>query len=346
MTRAYNTATTQQNSGGAVPAFIAGKNTVLNSSFNVWQRGTSTVLTAQSAYIADRWFGSATAATTFSRQVTGDTTNLPSIQYCLRVQRNSGQTSVSAILMHQPMETVNSIPYAGKTVTLSFYARKGANFSDANSDLSAYLISGTGTDQNYTSGYTGAVFPINERAVLTTTWQRFSYTGTIATNATELTPYFEYSPTGTAGAADYFEITGVQLEVGSVATPYAPNSATYQGELAACQRYYYRQTSTDDIYSRFAFGSAYATTAAQFLFSFPVQMRVKPSALETSAFGTFLLWDGANNNNATAVGGMTRQSVNNASVDFTTAATMTQYRPYWILANNSTSAYVGFSAEL
>ena len=240
MTRAYNTATTQQNSGGAVAGVTAGKNPVLNSSFNVWQRGTSVAFGAYT-YTADRWqaYNNASVGTA-SQQATGDTTNLPNIQYCARVQRTSGSSATNAIQFSQSFETINSIPFAGKTVTLSFYARKGANYSPTSDYLNTTLYYGTGTDQRVLAGYTGGTAAINQNPVLTTTWQRFTYTGTIASTATEIGITFNFNPTGTAGANDYFEVTGVQLEVGSVATPYAPYSATYQGELAACHRYYHK----------------------------------------------------------------------------------------------------------
>ena len=125
MTRAYNTATTQQNTGGAVAGVTAGKNAVINGGMDVWQRGTSVAVSGAYAltYAADRWgffrTGYATGMTV-SRQVTGDTTNLPFIQYSQRVQRDSGNTSTGQIHTVQNFETANSIPYAGKTVTFSF----------------------------------------------------------------------------------------------------------------------------------------------------------------------------------------------------------------------------------
>jgi hypothetical protein len=62
-------------------------NPVLNSAFQVWQRGTSVAVSASTVvYTADRWeiIAGTSQATTVSRQVTGDTTNLPNIQYCAR----------------------------------------------------------------------------------------------------------------------------------------------------------------------------------------------------------------------------------------------------------------------
>ena len=59
-------------------------NPVLNSSMQVWQRGTSFTLASSAiTYTADRWAGyRAATGATVTRQATGDTTNLPFIQYC------------------------------------------------------------------------------------------------------------------------------------------------------------------------------------------------------------------------------------------------------------------------
>jgi hypothetical protein len=262
------------------------RNGVINSGFQVWQRGTSRAVTSVNVYTADRWTANYTVLSpmTISRQATGDTTNLPFIQYCARVQRDSGGVGGTQ-KFYQNFESINSIPYAGKQVTFSFYARAGANYSAASSGLVANLYTGTGTDQNIATGaLTGEANPINQTATLTTTWQRFSYTATLAATATQIALGFQYVAVGTAGAADYFEVTGVMLEVGNQASPYAPNASTFQGELAACQRYYWNSASGG--YSAFdnLFFSGNVTNAtAYYAFSrLPVTMRTAPTITLTS----------------------------------------------------------------
>jgi hypothetical protein len=322
-------------------------NPVINSAFQIWQRGTSVAVTS-SAYTADRWMGyRASAGATISRQVTNDTTNLPSIQYCARVQRDSGNASTDYIAIVNSFETINSIPYAGKTVTLSFYARAGANYSSTSNLMQVILTTGTGTDQNALLSYTGGSNIVSEAATLTTTWQRFTYTAAVGATATELGMYFYFSPTGTASANDFFEITGVQIDVGSVALPFRTNGATIQGELAACQRYYYRQTAAST-FSRFYLGNAGSTTVAQFVAPLPATMRTSPTALDTG--GSFRLYDLSNAPVAvtsfTIIGGTETSPPNIAGFTANTASGLTAIRSYTLTADNSATAYLGFSAEL
>ena len=275
-------------------------NPILNSAFQVWQRGTSVAQATNGyGYTADRWVLWAQGLNnncTTSRQVTNDTTNLPFIQYCARFQRNSGQTGTTGVYAAQFMETVNSIPFAGKNVTFSFYARAGANFSSSSNALTVYLIGGTGTDQNQFASYTGQTTPVNTTATLTTTWQRFTYTGNVAATVTELTTEFGYSPTGTAGANDYFEITGVQIDIGSVALPFRTYAATIQGELAACQRYLPVFAPGN------LFGFASAVNQSLVNVPFLVQPRVAPTGATISSTTGWLLYNGSLASGATTGG--------------------------------------------
>jgi hypothetical protein len=266
-------------------------NPVLNSSFQVWQRGTSiSVAASGTPYTADRWqvFVNANQASTVSRQLVGDSTNLPNIQYAARVQRNSGQTGTGGIYFSQNFESINSVPFAGKTVTLSFYARRGANYSATSNAFGFYLATGTGTDQNLIgSGYTGGAYPLSTTVGLTTTWQRFTVTGTLSTTTNEITLYTEYVPSGTAGANDYFELTGVQLEVGSVATPFKTYAGTIQGELAACQRYFQLLTPTNTFQDILTGASCDQTAYCRYPYVFPTIMRGTPTCSSTGTAGDY-----------------------------------------------------------
>jgi hypothetical protein len=320
-------------------------NPVLNSAMQVWQRGTSftTGYGSNGAFAADRWqiFSGASTGRTFSRQATGDTTNLPNIQYCLRAQRNSGDTQAGGanyITTYQNVETLNSVPFAGKTLTFSFYARAGANFSAASNVLTAAFRTGTGTDQNgYYSGYTGQVDASSINATLTTTWQRFSGSISIPSNATEMAMAFQYSPVGTAGAADYFEVTGVQLDIGSVALPFRTYSGTIQGELAACQRYYYRSTGYSG--SRYCTGFNETTTNFIAYLRSAVTMRVTPTAVDYSNLQTY---DGAFRTvtNVALVGSVQDVFCVNCTVSGVTA------NQSGVLSGSNASSFIGFSAEL
>jgi hypothetical protein len=327
-------------------SMAAGKNPVINGGMDIWQRGTSIAGTS-TAFGPDRFQAyRAVAGSTFSRQVTGDTTNLPNIQYSVRVQRNSGNTATDIIYLLQGLESANSIPFAGKTVTLSFYARKGANFSSASSLMTAQLVSGTGTDQNIAAGFTGASTRISQTPTLTTTWQRFSYTGTILGTATQLGLYFNYTPVGTAGADDWFEITGIQLENGSTATTFSRAGGTIQGELAACKRYYQRLTATTGTsYSKYAVGWGTSSTNAYVLIPAQSEFRIAPTAID---FSTLILDDQTAGGFAvTAVTfANSGATLNAVAINCTAASGLTAYRPFTLMANNSSTAFIGFSAEL
>jgi hypothetical protein len=321
-------------------------NPVINSAMQVWQRGTSFSLAASSAasFASDRWNIGATGvnqACTVSRQATGDTTNLPNIQYGLRIQRNSGQTGTGQLTFAQNIETVNSIPFAGKTVTVSYYARAGANFSAPSSALPVYLATGTGTDQNIYSGFTGSSFSITGAATLTTTWQRFTFTGTIPTTTTELAIYSAWATTGTAGANDYVDVTGFQIDIGSVALPFRTYAGTFQGELAACQRYFYLHSATAARYISMA--AAYSASAAYGYLQFPVSMRTNPTMAVVSGTNYYLFYRNG-----------TYQYINSFSQDagyptgsglYATGLTQTAGNAGWFQIENAAGS-VSFSAEL
>jgi hypothetical protein len=324
-------------------------NPVINGGFDVWQRGTSfTYAGGQLAYQADRWQGWGTgggSAYSVTRQTTSDTTNLPNIQYCIRMQRPTGNTNTDFWAVVQSFENVNSTPFIGKTVTMSFYARRGANYSGASNVLYAQLISGTGTDQNVT-GFTGYTQVISSPATLTTTWQRFAFTGTVGSTATQLGINFNFQGAGTAGAADYFEVTGVQIDLGTYTASTAPSfrrsQGTIQGELSAAQRYYYLHAT--GVGQDIAAGWYHASSDARASIKFPVTMRTSPTLVATTGtnYYGFEVNNGIDTFNDLTIN---RAQPNSAEVYVASNVSGTAGQAGEFYTNNA-SASLAFSAEL
>jgi hypothetical protein len=150
---------------------------------------------------------------------------------------------------------------------------------------------------------------------------------------------FNYAPTGTAGANDWFEVTGVQLEVGSVATPFKTYGGTIQGELAACQRYYLLLAEGNA--KTLGMGAYNGSTQFEGTVAFPVTMRIAPTLIATSGtnfyatrggdgFDSLVIWQPSQN--ATNI-------YNGSQVSGTSGFAS-------VFATNNSAASVAFNAEL
>jgi hypothetical protein len=148
------------------------------------------------------------------------------------------------------------------------------------------------------------------------------------------------SVVGTNGATFY--ITGVQLEVGSTATSfdYRPIGT----ELALCQRYYV-QFLGNNTYETLASGMSSTSQNGYVTVALPVTMRANPTLTYSTVSSTLRWTELANSFNGTAIA-IDQASTKTPFIYITVASGMTSYRAGFITANNSTSAYVGFSAEL
>jgi len=232
---------------GAVQAYLPPfRNALINGDMRINQRGTSTNLASLTAvatatpgsWVTDRWnvYRPGFAAGASIGQGTGMVyADMPfadaGIATYGRIGRTAANTATTAIYCDYNMESQDSYRLVGKQVTLSFYYRNGVNFSD--NFLTATLYSGTGTDQPLRSG-TFTSFATTAFAK-SSSWVRATVTGTVPTSAAQVCLRFSYTPVGTAGNADSFDVTGLQLELGSVATPFEVRP--YPVELGLCQRY-------------------------------------------------------------------------------------------------------------
>jgi hypothetical protein len=320
-------------------AFVAGKNKIINGDFGVWQRGTSfTIPTATYTYTADRFvtYSTHTSGTcTVSQQTfTPGTAPVAGYEgtYFLRMGNASG---ASYYEISQKVEDVRT--FAGQTVTVSFWAKA------SNATTMAFIAG-----QNFGTGGSAGANSTGSNFSLTTSWQRFTYTFTMPSVAGKtigtgsfVWMYFYYG-SGTV-ASNNIDIWGVQWEAGSIATPFQTATGTIQGELAACQRYYYRTNIGSVSYAFIGVGNAYSSSGSRFLVNYPVQMRTTPSAID---YSTLRVTDDIVYDSAVTALTLYRSNPSYGFVDATSGASMTQYRSYFLSANNSTSAYLGFTAEL
>ena len=320
-------------------------NAFYNSAYDIWQRGTTST-GANYNYAADRWLnfrGGFAVGATFSRVAATQA----GFQYAMKAQRDSANTSTSGIFLRQALETTDSERFAGQTITVSFYAKAGANYSAASSNLTSITYAGEGTDQATSAMTTWTtVATSSQNNVLTTSWQRFSHTVAIGSAKTQFGIEFSFTPVGTAGADDSYQITGVQVEVGSVATGFQRQSGSIAGELAACQRYYFRITPSAAFEN---YGVGYIGGGLgdlNHLISFPVQMRTKPTALEQSGTAAdYMILNGSGATACNAVPTYQSSTTTNSRIRFETAGVFTASSCAIGRAAN-TSAYLGWSAEL
>lgn len=264
-----------------VPSSAFGfRNKIIGGDFttNPWQRGTTfTNTTSSYIYCADRWRFYAqvgTGSATVSRQAfTAGQTGVPG-EPSHFLRWNQTVAATGSVVLSQPIEDVRT--FAGQTCTLSFYAKAGAG-----RDITVRW------QQNFGSGGSGSVNGTAQICSLTTSWQKFTKTFTVD------------SISGKTIGADHFldlqivdsnsstftvDIALVQLEAGSVATPF--ETRPYGTELSLCQRFFLRLgglTSALPLYQ------SYATTGSNAYSSgnFPSSLRSNTVAVVKN--GTWLV---------------------------------------------------------
>jgi len=196
----------------------------------------ATAISTTPVYFADRFFAAGSAATAILMAAVADS-SIAGFSQDLKISRQLGNASVATINVGQVLETFDSLRCQGQTVTLSFWAKTGATYSGG--ALTAQVIAGGGVNQSAASliagTWTSASSVISAAQTLTSGMMRYQFTGVVPATATQLAILLSFTPTGTAGADDSVSINGVQLEIGSGASPFEHLDA--QVVLEICQRY-------------------------------------------------------------------------------------------------------------
>jgi hypothetical protein len=332
--------------------FVAGKNKILNSDFSINQRSFSST-TTDGAYGFDRFKLISSAGGTMSAQTftpgTAPVSGYEAINFCRIVTTGQSGAGVYSML-EQDIEDVRT--FAGQTATISFWAKAASGTPKIAVEIFQQFGSGgspSATVETYVA-----------QATLTTSWAR--YTTTIAVpsisgktiGTTANTSYLgirlwvsagtsSNSVTGSLGIqSNTFDMWGIQVESGSVATPFTTATGTIQGELAACQRYYWR--FIDGSNQWISTGSYFNAGQLEWAFRFPIIMRTAPTLVISTGtdYYSFSRNSGTDSFNSITLYQATTQSclLYNASEVSGTAG-----QAGTIFSNNASSS-VALSAEL
>ena len=251
--------------GNQITGYQSPRNNIINGAFNVDQRNTGASQTFTSgaalAYSVDRWYGYCTGANVTGARVAG----AAPFQYYYRF---TGAASNTAVGFGTRLEAADTYHLSGQTCSLS-----------------AYLASSTLTTVTWNAYYAttadsfGTLASPTRTSIATGTFTITSsvtrYTASVSVPAAATTGIEIVFTTGALVAAATLTFGGVQLEKGSVATPFEfePIGTT----LRKCQRYYYRYSTTGITYVGFGFvraGSGYALIGSVPL---PTSMRIAPT---------------------------------------------------------------------
>jgi hypothetical protein len=341
------------------------RNRIINGDMRIDQRNNGASVTPTNGqYTLDRWAAVSTQTSKFSvQQNAGAVTPPTGFTNYLGVTSLSAYSVLSSdgFLMEQKIEGLNCSDLAWGTasaqaITLSFWVRSSLtgtfggsviNSAQARSYVFSYTVSAANTWEKKT-----VTIPGDTAGTWLTTngiglWLRFGLGSGSTFSATEgswqagnfVQPTGTVSVVGTNAATFY--ITGVQLEAGSVATPF--ERRPYGTELALCQRYAFNLVAEAGSFR--VFGPAYAnsTTTVNTSVNFPVSMRSTPTST-LSAASTFLVQLGQSNFTPSAVS--SGAATLNTSLIGATVSGATIGSGGVLLNNSSASASILFSAEL
>jgi hypothetical protein len=350
------------------PVLDGFRNRIINGDMRIDQRnaGAAVTITADATYTLDRWRSGMSQASKYSVQQNAGTVTPPTgFTNYLGITSLSAYSITSGDVFNiaQRLEGFNTADIgwgtsSAQAVTLSFWVRSSltgsfggalTNSARTRSYPFTYTVSSTNTWEQKTitiAGDTsGTWLTTNGIGILLSfglgIGSTFSGTAGAWAGAEYYSATGAVSVVGTSGATFY--ITGVQLEAGSVATPF--ERRPYGTELALCQRYYFKMQATG-ANAFFGSGLTDSTTTASGIIQFPVSLRTAPTALEQSGTaGHYQVAKTAANIVCTSVPFFAGAEIFSARATFTTGGSLVAGQAS-ILRSVDSSAFLAWSAEL
>jgi hypothetical protein len=308
---------------------------IINGGFDSWQRGTVIASAAHNTYTADQWINinDSIGAMNISRQ--DIFSQELGLRYAARFEKSSGASNRFVFINMSE----GALSCVGKQVTLSFWIRKGPSLT---SGINVSI--GTRTVR-YGPVYNNGDFAISNNQMNSGTFTRFTSTFNItsATSAVGADLFeLEFSAIQAGGSGVYFDIAGVQLEVGNIATSFSRAGGTIAGEIAACQRYFER--IGQNAYSPYGTGLCGSSTTAR------VNVTCQPKRANVSvsygAANTFEVWNSAFA--GVSVASISSVAVNKSQVNvgITVASGLVAGNSTILIDGSTGNSYIDFSAEL
>jgi len=250
------------------------RNFIINGGFDVWQRGTSS--TTHGYGSADRWFHY-TSGTGLTYIRSTDVPSNSGLHYSITSTGTPTDQWHITQGIELPAVDDPGVFYNGQTITISYWAKS----SVSGDRLWNAIFFRTAVASS--SGQVVVDYDTTDNNLLTTSWQRFSKTYTIgvdpANSCNQLAIGIRTrnnAEDGNTPAGNIF-VAGVQLELGSEATPF--EHRPYADELLRCQRYYYKlNPGTRDYVPMFGDGNVWRIRSVDF----PVTMHSIPACSITA----------------------------------------------------------------
>jgi len=345
---------------------LSNRNLLINGAMQVAQRGSS-FTAPNNIYTLDRFQVFQATGAVFDVKTSTDAPD--GFESSLEIDCTTAAASPAAgayFQMVQRIEGYNVQQFAygtssAKKITLSFYVKSNktgtyqVNFrktaSTAQMANKTYTINSANTWERKSvtvDGATGFSLTGGNVEGLMIDWWYHSGTNFSSGSGSETYIAFaanNYNANGTANLGDntsnYLRMTGVQLELGTEATPFEHRS--FGDELARCQRYYFKAVATSS--SFWGMGYNVSATALRAVVHYPVEMRIAPTALEQTGTASNYRINGTVVDTCSAVPTFLVASKDAGSVAFTVSSGLTAGQAS-AMQSNTDGAYLAWSAEL
>jgi len=339
-----------------------------NGDMRVAQRGTSVSLSSADAFLVDRWRlnNNVGGTVTYSRHASDH----PEFPHSIKVLTTTADTSISAgnyCLLSQDFEgqDVQHLRWgtaSAKPLTVSFWVKSSEPTMytlEIQTAGSIEMAREVHINSANTWEYKTVHFPPNTVSTAIpntnalgfglifwlTAGSTFSGGATLNQAWSNGSNNLRAVGTGNVQSANnkYFEVTGLQVEAGNIATPFEHRS--YGEELAACQRYFYQHVSGA---SKFCgMGEFHSASQIDLMVNLPVPMRATPALIQSSGTNYFNHYSGGTSRFVSAAWQLWIVNSGNTVVSLYAASAQNGTAGYAarIITNNSL-AKLAFHAEL